>query len=167
MNFQGKIVVAISMILLSGCAASYKANGFTGGFSEVRLAENIYRVSAKGNAYTSPERAYNIAMLRSAELTLQSGHRYFVFADSSSAISTQRVYNPQTSTTNFNANVTGNMVTGQATTTTYGGGYTTFQKPSTDNVVVMYKEKPEWAQFYYDARFVCESLAPQFKVTCP
>ena len=45
----------------------------SGGFTESQLDTNVFRVTFKGNGYTSPDRAEDMALLRSAELALQHG----------------------------------------------------------------------------------------------
>jgi hypothetical protein len=52
--------------------------GATGGFSELQLSSDVYRVAFRGNGYTSPDRVIDFALLRAAELTLLQGARYFV-----------------------------------------------------------------------------------------
>ena len=60
--------VALLMVglcgLLSGCLTPYQRVGLTGGYDEVQLAENMYRVSFVGNGYTSSDRATNLCMPR-------------------------------------------------------------------------------------------------------
>jgi hypothetical protein len=41
------------VILLTSCATTYQKQGFTGGFSETQLGENIFQISFKG---TRPQR---------------------------------------------------------------------------------------------------------------
>ena len=48
------------------------------GYSEVQNSPTIFRVSFYGNSITSHEMAEDFALLRSAEVTLEQGHRYFV-----------------------------------------------------------------------------------------
>jgi hypothetical protein len=48
-----------------------------GGFSEIQLAPDIYRVSFSPYGYTSWDFAYKAGLLRCATLTIQNGYRYF------------------------------------------------------------------------------------------
>lgn len=150
---------------LSGCATAYQSTGFTGGFEETALAPNIYRVRFNGNGYTGAGRAADLALLRSADLTLQKGYRYFGLADASSSKTVSAMTMPTTSTTNANAHLVGNSIYGTATTTTTGGGVYFISKPSAENLVVMFSEKPDGAMVF-DAAFVCESIGPKYKATC-
>ncbi|MGU3476437.1 CC0125/CC1285 family lipoprotein [Methylobacterium sp. D48H] len=71
------LVGASVALALAGCQTAYQKTGLTGGYDELRLSENTYRVSVKGNGFTSKERAGDIALLRAAELTLESGYDRF------------------------------------------------------------------------------------------
>lgn len=64
-----KIIGSGLCLLLAACATGYKPEGFSGGFFELQLSENVYRVSFDGNGYTGSRRAADMALLRSAELT--------------------------------------------------------------------------------------------------
>ncbi len=69
--------ISFVFVLLLGCATSYQSRGFSGGYSETQLDENVFKVSFIGNRYTKKERASDFALLRSSELALQYGYKYF------------------------------------------------------------------------------------------
>lgn len=159
--------LAASAIALTGCMTAYQPDGLTGGYSETQVAENVWKVSFKGNGYTRRERAEDMALLRSAELTLQQGYSYFAFADSNSRVETMGgMVTPVTTTTTGNAYRSGNMVSGSATSVSSGGQMMFISKPSANNTVVMFKTKPENAGMVYDAKFVCNSLGKKYEVNC-
>jgi hypothetical protein len=89
MNMRCFTLVIVLLALLShGCATSYQPhNPITGGFSETRLAPDVLRIVFRGNSSTREERAKDLAMMRAAELALQSGYPYFVLADQTTRIS--------------------------------------------------------------------------------
>jgi hypothetical protein len=60
-----------------GCATPYQQSGYRGGFTETRLAPDIFAISFAGNSFTSPERVSDFALLRAAELTLNNGYNRF------------------------------------------------------------------------------------------
>ena len=60
----------------------------SGGYSEVRLNEDTYQISVEGNGFTSRDRARNIALLRAAELTLNSGYGRFVIVEKTLSMDT-------------------------------------------------------------------------------
>lgn len=79
------IISARSWILLlalafGGCvsATKYQAAGADGGYSELQLAPDMYRIAFQGNIYTSQEQVADMALLRAADLTLAQGASYFV-----------------------------------------------------------------------------------------
>lgn len=69
-------------LAFGGCALAsatgYQAAGPDGGFSELQLAPDMFRVAFQGNTYTSQERVADMALLRAAELALTHGASYFV-----------------------------------------------------------------------------------------
>jgi hypothetical protein len=52
--------------------------GREGGYAEVKLSADSYRITVDTNTETSELRAQNIAFLRAADLTLQSGYDGFI-----------------------------------------------------------------------------------------
>jgi hypothetical protein len=83
-NYTIKLTLTIIVLfgLLAGCATPYQRKAFKGGYSEMRLGENIFQVSFRGNAYTHRDTASDFALLRSAEVALENGFRYFVIVES-------------------------------------------------------------------------------------
>ena len=158
-RFLGLISVAI---IFSSCATAYKKVGFTGGYSETQLGENIFQVSFRGNGYTSRERASDFVLLRSAEVSLENGYQYFIIieAEKSSHLSTYTT--PKTSYTTGNVNVSGNSATVNATTYSYGGQTYFFSKPSTNNLILCFKEKPEVNGLIFNAEFVKKSIRQKY-----
>jgi hypothetical protein len=74
------ILTASIALLAAGCATTYTSadEGIGGGYSEIRLAPDSYRVIIEGNGFTSRAEAEQFAMRRCAELTLEQGRRYFI-----------------------------------------------------------------------------------------
>src|SRR5580692_11176023 len=62
--------------VLSACATPYQPMSTLGGYREIQLASNTYRVMFFGNGYTNSELAVEYALRRCAELTQQNGYRY-------------------------------------------------------------------------------------------
>jgi hypothetical protein len=159
-------LLALSIALV-GCASPYKKEGFGGGFDESRLAPNAWKVNFRGNGYTSKGRAEDYALLRSADLTLQSGYNYFVIVGASSDINVVSGWTtPSNSTTNFNANRTGNNISGTSNTTNFGGDTIYISKPSTSNTFVMFNAEPQGRGMVYDAKFLCTSLGTKYEIQC-
>jgi hypothetical protein len=63
------------------------------GYAEQRIEKNRFRVSFAGNAETPKQTVETYLLFRAAELTLQSGYDYFVFASDSTDASTRYLQN--------------------------------------------------------------------------
>jgi hypothetical protein len=151
--------------LLAGCATAYQRDGFSGGYTETQLGENIFQVSFRGNGYTRGERASDFALLRSAEVTSENGFRYFIVVESGKDSSLSTYTTPTQSYTTGSAYGYGNRAYGSATTTTSGGQTYIIRKPSATNTIVCFKEKPEIAGLVFDAEFVKKSLKQKYGIT--
>jgi hypothetical protein len=67
MKLSTQLLSATLALLMFGCATSYQSRGFTGGFEEAELGENLYKVGFAANGFTSPERrsgSSSVAVLR-------------------------------------------------------------------------------------------------------
>jgi hypothetical protein len=162
-----KLLVTLALtIILSACATAYQPQGLSGGFTETQLDTNVFKVSFRGNGYTRAEKAEDLALLRSAELTLKKGFTHFVIVDSQYRERNGSYTIPTQSYTTANASAYGNSAYVTAHTTTTGGQTIHISKPSTSNTIMCFKEKPNIQGLVYDAQFVCNSLGNQYKVVC-
>lgn len=144
------------MALLAGCATSYQPVGFSGGYSETQLGEDIFQVTFKGNGYTSRDRAADLSFLRAAELTLEHGFRYFVIVDADKSSTFSTYTSPSTSYTTGTRH--------SATTTTQGGQMIFISKPASMNTIRCFKEKPAIDGVVFDAEFVAKSIKDKYKI---
>jgi len=168
-----RFITALSLILfLSGCATAYQPQGMTGGFSETQLDTNVFTVTFKGNGFTGRDRANDFTLLRSAELTLEHGFKYFVIIDAQQYSKNSTYTTPTTATTNLHANTYGSAYSygnnttynantyGTATTNISGGQTYNISKPRTSNTIVCFTEKPQG--FAYNAEFLEKSLKEKY-----
>ncbi len=102
-----KFFMLVSVLILAGCATSYQKDGFTGGYKDMKLGQDLYQVSFKGNGYTKSDRVQKHFLHRCAELTIEQGYDYFVFVNQEAGVSHQNLG------TNYNGNISQN----------YFGGY--------------------------------------------
>jgi len=104
MKRQIAVVVTFAALFAVGCATQYGSydNSITGGYSEVRLAPNSWRVLVEGNGFTDRGEVEQFLMRRAAELTLEQGKRYFVLDDHDAW--TRRRFNSKGSVTTMPAN---------------------------------------------------------------
>jgi hypothetical protein len=72
-----RVVAALLVAALCGCATPYDPQSLASGFKETKLADNRYQVTFKGNANTDEEKVVNYWLYRCAELTTQNGYSYF------------------------------------------------------------------------------------------
>jgi hypothetical protein len=96
-------VLSLALGLLASCSTPYQPMSLLGGYQELRLAPDIYRVAFFGNGYTNPQLTVEYALRRCAEVTQQSGYRYFGILDVRD-LSVQRSW-----TTPASAYTTGNL----------------------------------------------------------
>jgi hypothetical protein len=166
------LIALTGAAIISGCATAYQQQSFSGGFDETQLDRNVFGVSFKGNGFTAPERATDLALLRCAELTLANGYRYFAVIDAQQRTKQSAFTTPTQSYTTGTASGTayrsGNAVYGSATgssqTTTYGGDTIVISKPSATNTIVLLKERNEIKGVTYDAQFLYSSLSQKYGV---
>ncbi len=85
MNLFFKIVFTVSVIiLLLGCAVTYKPMNATGGYSENQLNENTFEVTFEGNQYNDLNEVRTYLTFRCAELTLEQGLSHFLIVEDAS-----------------------------------------------------------------------------------
>jgi len=133
-------------LLLEGCATAYQPKSFTGGYSEVRLNSETVQISVSGNGYTSTERARNIALLRAADLTIESGFKRFVILGG-------QVGQVYAGTTPVVVNRIGN--------TMYASGGDAIQMPSGTLTVRFVSPKDPAFSSAFDANLIRAQLLPE------
>ena len=174
------LILALSApLVLPGCATGYHSTGFTGGYSDTQLAPDVYRIVFRGNGYTPPERAQDLALLRASELTLQRGFTCFAIVDErhSTSISSfttpghadTTAYGTGCSSGNIYLNPYGGSYSG--TSSAYVDAHTTytppqtyvFYKPQTGILVRAFQTKPEGVSTF-DAAFLQQSLKQKYRI---
>ncbi len=94
-------VVALALSAgLAACATptpyqpNIKGQSTAGGYSEIRLEPNRYRVNFMGNSLTSRETVEGYLLFRAAELTVESGYDWFAIVDRDTDKKTQTYVEP-------------------------------------------------------------------------
>jgi len=94
---------AVAVALSAGLAAcatptpyqpNVKGQSASGGYSEVRLEPNRYRVNFAGNSLTGRETVEGYLLFRAAELTVESGYDWFSIVDRDTDKKTQTYVEP-------------------------------------------------------------------------
>lgn len=148
--------------MLAACATGHQPYSYFGGggYKDAQLSENIFKVTVEANGYTSNSRATDLALLRSAELTLQNGFKYFAIITASSDSHSMAYTTPTTTS----ANITSYGNTTYGTSQTYGGQTYFFSFPTPSLTIVCFKEKPPLQTTVYDAEIASASLRKQLGV---
>src|SRR4051794_6818971 len=112
-----KIVVALGLaVALAGCQTQYgEMNPITGGVTAEQVTTDVYRISAKGNGYTSAARVQDFVLLKAAETTLAAGATHFALVGAQNTSEMGSIQMPGS----FNATRYGNVVYGS-----YSPGFT-------------------------------------------
>lgn len=66
-----------AVLLLAGCATAYQKRGLTGGYASKKIDDSHYVVQFDGNGFADKNRVWYFWLYRCAQLTLESGYRYF------------------------------------------------------------------------------------------
>lgn len=73
---KNKILFTLTLLVLAGCSATpYQPMGFTGGYKDAHIRDNIYFVEVSTNAYTSQTTAAQYFHRRARELCLENGYK--------------------------------------------------------------------------------------------
>jgi hypothetical protein len=168
MSLMKPVVLAVAsaallLTALAGCATAYQSKGFTGGYSESQLSDNVFRVYFRGNAKTTAERAEDFTLLRSAELAQDHGFPYFIVVDENSVTEVMGTYNTPTQTnTTATATAVGNTAYGTSHSATSGSLSMHIRKPSDRMTVVCFRDKPSVDGMVYESRFVVGSIRSKY-----
>ncbi len=174
------LLVVLATLACSGCAklaanllgeptpyqpfngSSWNARKY-GGFSEVRLGSGIFRVSFAGDGFTPINVVADMALLRSAELTLHQGCTHFAVVGGAEHVQVSHGVTPSTTSVDGYQQL-GNTL--YATSTTRPGTTTSLSLPTASNTVVMYRERPATpAALVLDAREIVQQLARKYGIT--
>ena len=155
------LFISISFLLIS-CATPYQPKGSMGGFYETRINENVYRVSFKGNAYTSLEKATYFTMLRSAELTLEKGYYHFLVIDEEQYFKEVTSKTPDRTSYSTRVRKSADRIRLKVTVKNYPGQEITTYKPRSSNTIMMFKYPP--TDEYFDARYVIRTIKNEFNL---
>ncbi|HCQ9930471.1 hypothetical protein LDY95_02680 [Acinetobacter baumannii] len=159
-----KIISLIPLILLTACATTYKSNGLAGGFEDTELSPGYYRISFRGNGFTSSERVNDFALLRASDLMLSKGCKSFQVLNGKDTVHTSYVDLPRTTSTNANVYAYGNYATANATTTTYGGGLQSVHRAKTTLDARCINAEADPSKNIFDTNFINQKLKEKYRV---
>jgi hypothetical protein len=160
----GGIVFAMSLItaaFICGCATSYRPAHGGKGYTDSQIVSNEFSVGFQGNGQTSLEDVYDFALLRSAEVVLEHGARFFAVMDASNTSSLrtfmlrQRYYSGAMAPGGFMPAGSGYIVDVQEPKTDF--------KPGTLLRIKCFTEKPI-KPFTYDAEELRRTLRAKHRL---
>ena len=155
-------ITLLTLLILGGCATPYQPEGAMGGFYETRIDENVYRVSFRGNAYTSLDKATYFTMLRSAELTLEKGYNHFLVIDEEQYFKEVTSKMPDRTSYSTQVRKSPDRIRLKVTVKNYPGQEITTYKPRSSNTIMMFKYPP--ADEYFDARYVKRTIENEYNL---
>ena len=102
-----KPLAFLAFVMLSGCATEYGPRQFAGGYSEVHIQNDVFRILVDGNAYIHKSQIEYYALVRAAELTVKQGRNYFRVIGANTDINSTNVFVPGQTFANSNTYGTG------------------------------------------------------------
>jgi len=159
------ICLLILIMLVGGCATRYGSQGFKGGYADVKIQDDIFKISFKGNAYLGSSKCQDYTLLRAAEVALENGYKYFIILDEKSGTQQYSHTTPVTANTYGTANVYGSSATYSGRTSYSGGQTYNFNKPRSNLMIRCFKEKPEDSFIMlFDAKQIKNNLRLQYNL---
>lgn len=160
-------ILSVILVLVCGCATPYQSSGWSGGYSDTRLREDVFSVRFRGNGHTSAERCSDFALLRCAELSLENGYACFAIVDSAESVSTIYVSSGGTSETSGTLSTYGNTTSGSFTTRQSPTTTVPVQKPRSSYTILCLKEKPQGGALTFDAEYLANSIRQKYGMSGP
>lgn len=88
-------LVVAAVVACAGCTP-YKSLGLMGGVDDLQLNASSYRIYARGNGFTSPERVHDFILLRASQLAILHGFEGFVIDSNENQTETSTMVFPGT-----------------------------------------------------------------------
>jgi hypothetical protein len=147
MNTLQPVIIILLIALLGACAKPLQPDNYEVRISSTRLGTDSFIVSYRGRG--TDEQVVDLALLRSAELSLQNGFNYFIIVE-----------------TDESAAIYATAESDDATEfTLHNGLRLQHSDPGTTNTIVCFKRKPPG--FAYVALLVKASLRAKYGLDQP
>jgi hypothetical protein len=164
MNYRTRIAILLFFLIIAGCSTPYQQIGtnVAGGYYSERIDANRFEVSFVANGFTTPQKASDFALLRSAEITLEYNFSYFTIDGQGDLSRTSTIHMGSTSTTSGTVSPYGTY-TG-VTNTTYND--VPVHKPGTRLTITCYEALPNDKHIgrVYEAKIVAQELRAKYKI---
>ena len=116
-----KLLSAVALAGLAGCATTYQPKGYFGGYDELRIGVDTFLVSFNGNSRTSASRAHDFLLLRCADVALANGATHFRIEELTDETQRRLVETPTQATTTGYVQTYGNTSYANLHTQSSGG----------------------------------------------
>ena len=161
------LILCAVALYISGCVTPYEHyNVWTdGGFDELQLSENSWKVSFKGNEFDDKDRIYDLCLLRCAELTLNNGYKYFSVVTRENSSEVGSFTTPTYTTPTYTTQVGSGLGAFHSTTggQTYGGQNIITSSPSSSIEIVCFASKRTDLNSY-SAVFLKQSIKAKYQI---
>ena len=144
-----KLIFLSLIFFLFGCATPYQPLGFSGGYDDTRLGDDIFLVNFRGNGYTSQSKSFDYTLLRASELLIEAGYPYFTIISDNDVSKTGLVFMGQSQTY------------GGSTST--GGSAVPITKPGNRLIVQGFKNKPS-SGAVFDAALIKNNIRQKYSI---
>jgi uncharacterized protein YceK len=155
-----KLLWAVVLLALAGCATVYQPAGATGGFSETQRGDNIYLVRFEGNGYTKAAQVEDMVLLRAAELTIAKGFTFFAILHEDASSRPITITMPGSTTTTGRVDSFGNF---RAQSYSSPGISTTKSAPTARLLVTLAGNNSVPGYSWINARNVAAELGPKYR----
>ena len=156
---QKYLFVSLVVALVGGCGTRYQEMGLSGGVTAQPVMTDVYRIVARGNAYTGQAAVQDFVLMKAAETTIDAGGTHFLIVNAADQTNVSVGQSPGTVQTN---------VYGRSAFTTYSPGATyNIVKPGQDTLIRVLRlrpgEKPPAGAF--PAQDIVQTMGPRLKGT--
>jgi hypothetical protein len=128
--------------------------GFRGGVDDLQVSETTYRITARGNGFTSSQRVQDFVLLRASEIAISRGYSGFVIDGMADQSRVYQYTTPGHATTTTTGSIVGGggyaSVTANSTTTYTPPVTNTIFKPGAAVMVTLVQEGGLNAHMIYD-----------------
>jgi hypothetical protein len=152
-----RVFVIACACILGSCSTKYQEMGFSGGVAAQPVMTDIYRIQARGNAYTGSSAIQDFYLLKAAETTIGAGGSHFLIMGAENQTSTSTEQTPGYASTS---------VVGRSAFTTYTPGATyNVIKPGQDVMIKVLRLRPGEAppQGAFPADDIVHTIGPRLK----
>lgn len=140
------------VLALSGCVTgSYQPFSSGYGYQSEPKGENTYYVTYTGSGNTGIEKINDFALLRSAELTLEKGFKYFVITEAKNNKEELQIIQPSLSS--FNDMGGGGGVS---------PGTLSGPKAKSELTILLFNEKPD--DIHYEAERIVQAMRDEYQI---